>query len=123
MGDHTTETLQQLQQRQNDEAYARDQILGGRYGHKYLTFSEYTIPWILNHIDCFVSQCRSNINVEVLVLNPHNFDLPDDGFWDKFGQGVGNLQALGSLRFHARHYHHTLRSLDWDILARIVPLY
>jgi hypothetical protein len=29
MGDHTTETLLELQSRRDDEEYARDQLLGG----------------------------------------------------------------------------------------------
>jgi hypothetical protein len=54
MGNHSTETLE-LQSRRDDEE-AREELLG----RPYLDLNENTLPWILNHIDCFVSQSRGN---------------------------------------------------------------
>jgi hypothetical protein len=88
------------------------QLLSGRY----LYLGDESFPWILNHIDCFVSQSRGNKDVEILVLNPHSFHGQDDGFWDKVGQGVTNLPALSRIHFVTD----ILRIVDWDILARIL---
>jgi hypothetical protein len=119
MGDHTSETLQQqLQSRQDDEAYARDHILGGQG----LCLDEDSIPWIVNHIDCFVSQSRGNQIIKRVHLCPlASFGGHEKNEWDKIGQAVGNLQALESLLVSTRHYWHVEDSptLDWDILARI----
>jgi hypothetical protein len=57
-----------------------------------------SIKLILSHTDCFVSQCRGNESIEKLYLDPYvSFDRQDDGFWDKVGQAVGNLQALKTI--------------------------
>jgi hypothetical protein len=52
---------------------------------------EYSIPWILNHSDCFVSQSRGNKTVKILAFYLH---VPsgslgdDDDVWDKRGQAI-----------------------------------
>jgi hypothetical protein len=53
MEDSTSETLQ-CQSRWDDEKYVRDHILDG-YS---LILDKYTMHYILNHIDCFLSQSR-----------------------------------------------------------------
>jgi hypothetical protein len=58
---------------------------------------EESIPWILKHIDCFVSQSRGNKRIKYLLLNPHAYIGYDDEVWDKVGQAVGNLQGLEKL--------------------------
>jgi hypothetical protein len=61
MSDHTSETIQQIQSRQDSEAaYVRDYILGGQG----LCFDEDSIPLILNHIDSFISQSRDDVYVQ-----------------------------------------------------------
>jgi hypothetical protein len=108
MGDHSNETLQQLQSRQNDEAYARDVLLS----RPALVLNKDSISWILNHVDCFVSQSRGNRFVEVVFLTPYpSFYGQDDGVWDKVGQAIGNLQALNTLRIV------TLDRLDDDFYS------
>ncbi len=57
MGD-SSETLQQLHERWDVEEYARDDLLGGR------DLPKYSIPWILNYIDYFVSQSQGNESVQ-----------------------------------------------------------
>jgi hypothetical protein len=52
MGD-TSETLLELQNRQDAEEYARDRLLGGRY----LNVVE-ELHWIMNNIDCFIGQSQ-----------------------------------------------------------------
>jgi hypothetical protein len=94
MGDHTTsETLRQLQIRQDDEAYARDRFF---VGHHFGLYDD-SIPWILNHIDCFVSQSRGNESVKVVYLWPHAFHGHDEDGWNKVGQAVGNLLSLETI--------------------------
>jgi hypothetical protein len=89
MGDHTTgETLRQLQICQDDEAYARDH---------FLVVYDDSIPWILNHIDCFVSQSRGNESVKDVYLWPHAFHGHDEDGWNKVGQAVGNLLSLETI--------------------------
>jgi hypothetical protein len=98
MSDHSLETFH-LQSRRGDEKYARNRLLGG----DDLILDKDTIPWILNHIDCFVSQSRGNKNIIGLNLFPYSLDgHDDDGGWDKFGQAIGNLQSLERLRNFTR---------------------
>jgi hypothetical protein len=110
---HFTEVSNQLD-------IACNQILGGNN----LILNEETVPWILEHIDCFVGKCRSNESVKLVLLNSDL--LHDDGHnwdWDEVGQAIGNLQALDGI-------HITLvyndgdddddLIPDWEILARIL---
>jgi hypothetical protein len=127
MCDHTgaTETLQQLQSRnrQIDEKIARDTILGGQH----LNLDEDAMHWIVNHIDCFVSQSRGNESVQEVYLYPNAFYGQDDDVWDKVGEAVGNLEALEGLRISTRdrtygdHYaDQVLPNPDWGELALIL---
>jgi hypothetical protein len=64
-----------------------------------LSLDEDAHGWISDHIDYFVSQSRGNETVKEVTLIPYLYastKIPD-GFWDKFGQAVGNLQALERL--------------------------
>jgi hypothetical protein len=101
MGDHSNEALQ-LQKRRDDEEYARHHLLGG----ECLGLDGDSIPWILNHIDCFVCQSRGNVSVAAVFLQPHavSFDGYDDDVWQKLGQAIGNLQALERLLFYSTLY-------------------
>jgi hypothetical protein len=92
MGDHSTETLEHLLERQ-DEQHARELL-----ERTYLYWDEDSMKWILNHIDCFVSQSRGNESVEEMVLHPYALYGQGDEVWDKVGQAIGNLQALKALR-------------------------
>jgi hypothetical protein len=81
------------------------------------------MSWISNHIDCFVSQSRGNRSVEEVCLCPHAFNGHDDGFWDKVGQAVGNLQELQTINISsAREYDDgtDVSIPDWGELARIL---
>jgi hypothetical protein len=96
MDDQSTNTLE-IQSRRDDEKYARHQLLGGE--HLFLTdedfLNEDSLPWFLNHIDCFVSQSRGNKSIKGVFLCLHaSFNGQDDEVWDKVGQALGNLQAL-----------------------------
>jgi hypothetical protein len=123
---HSTETLQQFQNRR-DEQYARDHFLVGQY----LDLNEDSISWIINHIDCFVSQSRGNESIEEVYLYPNAFYGQDDDLWDKVGIAIGNLQALERLRISTRDRtyadHHddqvqvqVLTKPDWGELALIL---
>jgi hypothetical protein len=59
--------------------------------------NEYSISWILNHIDCFVSQSRGNKSVTRVRLFPYASNGQNDEVWDKVGQAIGNLQSLENL--------------------------
>jgi hypothetical protein len=71
--------------------------------------------WILNHIDCFVSQSRGNKNVKQVYLLSHAFNSREHDVWDKVGQAVGNLQSLKRACIEV-----DLPIVDWEILARIL---
>jgi hypothetical protein len=124
MGDHTTETSQKLEKRCN-ESYARDLL---RWS--YLNLDDDSIPWMVNHIDCFVSQSRSNESVEILTIRPLSVNGHDEIFWDKVGQAIGSLQALEALHISGHYYHDVGDSdedddevvpiPDWEIIARIL---
>jgi hypothetical protein len=100
MGDSTTETLE-LQCRRKNEIYAREEILGD--ANNYLSLHESSIPWILSHIDCFVSQSRDNRSVKHVSLYPYSVGEQDVEVWEKVGQAVGNLQALEKLDISIRN--------------------
>jgi hypothetical protein len=115
----SNETLQ-LQNRRNNEKHARDLLSGD-----ILSLDEDSIPWILNHIDCFISQTRGNKSVEHVLLYPYSVDGHDDDdeVLDAVGQAIGNLQALKSLCI-ATHdydeYDEDLPIVDCEMLARIL---
>jgi hypothetical protein len=50
-----------------------------------LGFKEDSVPWILNHIDYFVSQSRGNERVQALSLRPNALNGHCDEVWDKVG--------------------------------------
>jgi hypothetical protein len=83
------------------EKYAREQLLRGRY----LNLSEETVPLILNHIDCFISQCQGNKNIEEVYLWPRAFNGHGD-IWEKVRQALGNLQSLKRLTISTTMAHH-----------------
>jgi hypothetical protein len=126
MGD-SSETIQQSRSRQIDKECAR-RLLGQRCLH----LDNEDMPWILNHIDCFVSQSRVNARVEEVRFWPISVDVQDDDVWDKVGQAIGNLQALKSLSVSAYSHdsdddsdYEQARSAemlnpDWKILTRIL---
>jgi hypothetical protein len=64
-------------------------------GHLYL--NGVSIIFILNHIDSVVRKSRGNKSVEEVHLDVSALVGQDDDVWDKVGQVIGNLQALGSL--------------------------
>jgi hypothetical protein len=78
-----------------------DRFLGG----EYLNLDEHSIPWILNHIDDFVSQSRGNESVVAVNVTPNAFTptslYNEIEVWDKVGQAIGNLQSLERLRISA----------------------
>jgi hypothetical protein len=118
----------QIQNRSDDEECAR--YLSGAH----LDLVETSIPWILNHIDCFVSQCRGNESVENVILFPYPVIGQDYEAWGKLGGVIGNLQALDRLRISTHNYLDEsdysdedddegappVPILDWEILARIL---
>jgi hypothetical protein len=87
MGDHTTETFQQLQSRLSMVRNILDLVL-----------DEDSISWILNQIDCFVSQSQGNIIVKVVHLRPQAFSGENYKVWEKLGQAIHSLSPL----FHSK---------------------
>jgi hypothetical protein len=79
--------------------------------------------WILNHIDCFLSQSRGNESVEEVYFYPCNISHGHDDYevWDKVGQAIRNLQALTSLHIslHNIREEEDYPTPNWEILARI----
>jgi hypothetical protein len=92
----------------------------------YLTLNDEggSIPWIMNHIDHFVSHSRGNDSVTDLHLYPQDFYGHDDVVWDKLGQAVGNLQALERLCICTPEYHDDVDEAvpipNWEILALVL---
>jgi hypothetical protein len=80
-----------------------------------------TVPWILNHIDCFVSQSQGNESVENVRFFPYAVYGRDDGGWDKVGQAIGNLKALKRLSIASLDYGEDGEAIvDWKIVACIL---
>jgi hypothetical protein len=116
MKDHSSETLQ-LQNLRDDERCA---LVLGENG---LDLDEDSIPWFLNHVDCFVNQSRGNVSVETLFLCPFPVDDQDYEVWDKVGRAVGNLKALQRVCIASHNFgadDEGLLILDWEIVARIL---
>jgi hypothetical protein len=123
MGDHATETIQRLQNRRDDEKYARDHFLDT--DGRCLALDEESLDWILNHIDCFVSQSRGNKRVEGVIFYPYALHGYDGEVWDKVGQAIGNLEVLEELQIPNHKFHDDDDELvvpipDWERLARIL---
>jgi hypothetical protein len=118
MGDHSKETIQQLQNRRDDENCAHEHLFSKE---NYLNLDEESIPWILNHVDCFVSQSRDNISIEKVVLCPYSVNAQDYEVWDKLGRAVSNLKALKKVCI-GKYYteDEDLCIVDWEIVARIL---
>jgi hypothetical protein len=67
-------------------------------GEDFLTLDDASYSWISKHIDYFVSESRGNQRVEELSLYLYTFNSHnDEGFWDKVGQALGNLQVLETI--------------------------
>jgi hypothetical protein len=128
MGDHTTETLQQLMRRPSR--------LPSRHGEEctydilkrpILDLHKRILSCLLTHVDCFVRQSRGNERVLFVNMHPYSYNGHDDEVWDKVGQAIGNLQALDCLRIFARDRtsgdhvdDQVLPNPDWKELARIL---
>jgi hypothetical protein len=117
MGGHVSKTWE-LQNPRDDEKYAR-----GLLASRDLYVNEDSIHWILNHIDCFVTQSRGNKSVENVHLCLHaSIDGQNDEVWYKLGQAIGNLRSLKMLGFNTRHYDddQVLPNPDWGEVACIL---
>jgi hypothetical protein len=126
MEDSISETLKQRCNRLKGEAYARDHIFGENRV-RVLSLAELPHPWMLKHIDCFVSQSRRNVTIEEVHIYPYSNDGEDHAFMDKVGQAIGNLRALKTLRICLFSYsegdyydEEDPPSPNWDILAHIL---
>jgi hypothetical protein len=121
MEDSISETSKQRRNRLKGEAYARDYIFGE---NQVITLAALSHPWMVKHIDCFVSQSRGNESIGVVHIDLYS--NAGEEFWDKVGQAIGNLQALKTLRISTHGYneddddYEDLPSPDWEILARIL---
>jgi hypothetical protein len=79
-----------------------------------------TCRWILNHVDCFVSQSRGNSSIERLLLNPYSFNVgQEERVWEKVGEGIGNFQGLTNI-YICSDVHDTDVIPEWGILACIL---
>jgi hypothetical protein len=131
MGD-SSETYLESQSRRTTEEGARERRLLDKLLVQYqcLHLDYHSISMILNHIDYFVSQSRGNKIVKQVSFYPYSMHDDDDDVydhdddvWDKFGQAIGNLQALGRLHIATPDYHDEDEELpipDWYILACIL---
>jgi hypothetical protein len=128
MADTTSETKKERRIRKKNERLANN-----RYFCWYqlnLNMNEDSYPWILNHIDCFVGQSRGNESVKEVSLYPYySIDYQDDDAWDKVGQAIGKLEALGKLHVRTPNYLADDEDDDkvvsiplpkWETLARIL---
>jgi hypothetical protein len=118
MGDHSSETLKQLKNRQTDEKHCCNLL-----GRRFLNLDRGSTVWILKHIDYFGSQSRINQSIESVNICLHAFYGRDDDDWDKLGQAIGNLQSLEKLFITTPGYTHAVITFpDWEIraLARIL---
>jgi hypothetical protein len=108
MGD----SIETIRKCRSTEEYPRDRLLGGQN----LDLDEDSIPWILNHSDCFDSQCLVNKSVKEVKLFPYAFDGQDEYVLEKLGRGVGNLQALKKIIVLKKNqpFH------DWKLMALIL---
>jgi hypothetical protein len=73
---------------------------------------------IFNQVDAFVALSQGNDTIRCVTLSPYDVDSGNYELWDKLGQGVGNLNALGVLRIYLSN---SLGEPDWEVLARILP--
>jgi hypothetical protein len=108
-----------FENRQN-EKYAQEHFLSGQ--HLHLNEDEDAVEWILKHIDCFVTKSRGNESVEEVTLYPYSVNGCPDDAWDKLGQAIGNLQALGELHIRTPNYHDDSDSEDseyYDMFRRV----
>ncbi len=85
MEDSISETSKQRRNRLKGEAYARDYIFGE---NQVITLAALSHPWMVKHIDCFVSQSRGNQSIKKVDVFPHDFNGHDDEVWDKVGQAL-----------------------------------
>jgi hypothetical protein len=101
-----------------NEKYARERFLD----KQSLKLNKNSMHWILNNIDCFISQSQDNTSVYEVYLYPHaSFGGHDDDVGDKVGQAVGNLQALGTLHIITHNDHDKdSPTVDWEVVARIL---
>jgi hypothetical protein len=101
----------------HDDLCVRDRLLGG---HR-LTLDEDSMPWILDHIDCFDREARLDESIKDVCFYGYSGDDQDDEIWDKLGQAIGNLQALEKLLICISYDEDAdLSTSDWEILGRIL---
>jgi hypothetical protein len=92
-----------------------------KQGRTYLKLDDDSMPWILNHIDCFDRQARLNECVKDVCFYGYSGDDQDDEVWDKLGQAIGNLQALKKLCICTSYdADEDLSTSAWEILGRIL---
>jgi hypothetical protein len=120
--------LQQLQKSRKNEEYAREQLLI----RNHLTLDEGSLPWILNHIDCLVSQSRGNRTVKTVHLHPYAFIGHDHGdeVWEKLALAIRSLEVVEWFRIstygkprrrtHDFHEEVAVPIPNWDRLACII---
>jgi hypothetical protein len=111
MEQHSNEMLQ-LQNRRVDEKHARDLL-----GLQHLDLHEISMHWILNHIDCFVSQSQGNKSITQVHLWPYAFNNRNFDVWDKVGRAIGNLQALDRLDITSENYRDSSDEDDDSVVA------
>jgi hypothetical protein len=103
----------------DDEKYVRVHI----FSNGWLAMDLDTMHWILNHIDCFVSQSRGNKSVRRVDFYPYVFDGQGDEVWDKVAHAIGNLLGLETLciSYNRQDYEDdNVPTIDWEILTRIL---
>jgi hypothetical protein len=108
MGDHSNERV---------DSYIEHLL----FGMPCLELDDHTVPWILNHIDCFDRQARLNKIVKTVRFYGYSGDCQDNEVWEKVGQAIGNLQRLFRFDICTTNDDDEVLPISyWEILARIL---
>jgi hypothetical protein len=100
-----------------DDRYARNCFLSG----VSLKLDDNSLPWILDHIDCFDRQARLNESVKRVHFYGYSGDDQDDEVLDKLGQAIGNLRSLKKLCIYNNYDENgDLSTSEWERLGHIL---
>jgi hypothetical protein len=99
---------------QYDDCFARTFLFGGHS----LNLDDNSMPWILNHIDCFDRHARLNKSIQEVHFHGYSGDCQGNEVLDKLGQAIGNLQSLEKLSILRDACDFS--ASDFEVLRRIL---